>query len=146
MAKPRKVEKKSRRAKTKNSALRPELNLKTRQHLIDYDYVNKLNEEEKAWLNKFTEEYTIARLDSKKLKNNLHNTDALKKDCYDRNNARNRCIMTRVQAQGLLADIAELRDNPVKEDDEVEELLDQSEELNNTDSDGDQNGDESENL
>ena len=54
--------KKGKRARTKNPALRPELNLRTRYELIDYDYVTKLSEEDKAWLNKFTEEYVNANL------------------------------------------------------------------------------------
>ncbi len=86
--------KKSRRGRTKYPALDPGLNLKTRTDLIDYDYVDKLSPEEKKWLNKFTEEYVNASVDPKKLKKNLHNTEKLKKDCYDRNNARNRCILT----------------------------------------------------
>jgi hypothetical protein len=91
---------KSKRARTKYPALKPELNLKSRYELIDYDYVDRLSEIDKAWLNQFTEEYVNASLDSKNLKNNIHNTDALKKDCYRRNNARNRDILTRAKASG----------------------------------------------
>lgn len=91
---------KNKRARTKHPALRPELNLKTRYELIDYDYVDKLTEEEKTWLNKFTEEYVNASLDTKDLNNNFHSTEELKKDCYRRNNARNRDILTRAKAAG----------------------------------------------
>lgn len=52
------------------------------------------------WLNKFNEEYVNDNLDRKNLKNNLHNTKKLKKDCDDRNNARNRCILTKARASG----------------------------------------------
>ena len=74
--------KKNKRQRTKYPALKPELNLRTRYELIDYDYISLLSEEDKKWLNDFTEEYVNASLDSKNLENNLHNTDELKKDCY----------------------------------------------------------------
>lgn len=102
---------KSKRSTTKYPALKPELNLKTRYELIDYDYVNRLSEQEKEWLNKFTEEYTNASLDSKDLHKNLHNTEALKKDCYSRNNARNRDILTRAKASGTHISVDEMRLN-----------------------------------
>lgn len=89
---------KGKRARAKYPALKPELNLKTRYELIDYDYVDKLTEDEKQWLNKFTEEYINASLDSVDLEKNFHNTEDLKKDCYRRNNARNRDILTRAKA------------------------------------------------
>lgn len=96
------TKKKSRRSRSKYPALDPGLNLKTRTDLIDYDYVDKLSKKEKEWLNKFTDEYVNASVDPKNLKKNLHNTEKLKKDCYDRNNARNRCILTQQRAQGKI--------------------------------------------
>lgn len=62
--------------------------------LIDYDYVGKLSEKDKQWLNKFTEEYTNARFKPVPSQN-LHKNKAMRKDCYDRNNARNRDILTK---------------------------------------------------
>jgi len=91
---------KNKRARTKYPALKPELNLKTRYDLIDYDYIDKLDDSEKRWLNKFTEEYTNATLDRVNLSNNLHNTKELKQDCDRRNNARNRDVVTRAKACG----------------------------------------------
>ena len=99
---------KGKRARTKYPALKPELNLKSRYELIDYDYVDKLSEGDKAWLNKFTEEYVNASLDSENLENNFHCTDELKKDCYRRNNARNRDILTRAKASGTYISTDEL--------------------------------------
>jgi hypothetical protein len=99
---------KGKRARTKYPALKPELNLKSRYELIDYDYVDKLSESDKAWLNKFTEEYVNASLDSENLENNFHCTDELKKDCYRRNNARNRDILTRAKASGTFVSTDEL--------------------------------------
>jgi hypothetical protein len=96
--------------------LNPGLNLKTRTDLIDYDYLDKLSPSEKKWLNKFTEEYVNASLDTENLKKNLHNNQELKKDCFDRNNARNRCILTMQRAQNKIEYIEEnkkvLGENP----------------------------------
>lgn len=89
--------KKNRRNNAKYPALRPELNLKTRSDLIDYDYIDQLSEKDKDWLNRFTEEYTHARFDHKGKK-----IQTKRKDSYDRNNARNRDILTRVKAEGRL--------------------------------------------
>ncbi len=88
----------NKREGTKYPALDKGLNLKSRSELIDYDYIDKLSESEKRWLNQFTEEYTNAGI--KKGRRNLHSTKVLKKDCYDRNNARNRCQWTREKATG----------------------------------------------
>lgn len=82
----------------KYSALDPGLNLKSRTELLDYDYLDKLSEKELEWLNKFTEEYVNATLNTKNPRKNLHRTKSLKKDCYDRNNARNRDVLTRQKA------------------------------------------------
>lgn len=58
----------------------------------------------KAYLNKFNEEYVNDKLNRKNLKKNLHNTQELKKDCDDRNNARNRCQLTTNKAAGKMID------------------------------------------
>ena len=100
--------KKNRRSETKHPALKPELNLKSRYELIDYDYIKKLSEEEKDWLNKFTEEYVNASINTEDLSKNLHNTDELKKDCYKRNNARNRDILTKAKISGNHVSIDEM--------------------------------------
>lgn len=108
MAKKRK--KQTRRQASKYPNLDPALNLKTRYELLDFDYIDKLSEKEKAWLDKFAKEYNNADLDRKKLKKNLHNTKALKKDCDDRNNARKRCILTRAKASGQAHYLDELNE------------------------------------
>lgn len=108
------VKKKNKRSREKYPALKPELNLRSRFELIDYDYVDKLNDEEKAWLNKFTNEYTNASLDRKNLKNNFHNTEELKKDCYDRNNARNRDVLTRAKASGNNVYLDDIKEKDIK--------------------------------
>jgi hypothetical protein len=91
--------KKSLRSQTKYPNLDPKLNLRTRQELIYVDYLNKLNDSEKAWLNKFNGEFVNASFDPKP-KKNLHKKKAGRKDCYDRNNSRNRCVLTQQKAQG----------------------------------------------
>lgn len=105
----------SRRSQAKNPGLHPEFNPKSRADLVDYDYLDQLSDKEKEWLNSFTEEYTHANFNHPgKI---LHRTKRLKKDCYDRNNARNRCIWTRAKASGMSAgmDAVEAAEAP-KED------------------------------
>ena len=99
--------KKTKRSMAKYPALDPSLNLKTRTGLIDYDYIDQLSDKDKKWLNKFTEEYVGANIPEEK--RNLHNTDELKKDCYDRNNARNRDVLTRAEAQGKAFDLEKFK-------------------------------------
>lgn len=104
--------KETKRSKSKYPALKPELNLKTRHDLIaDYDYLKKLSSEEKEWLNKFTKEYVNAEINTKQPRKNLHRNKSLKKDCYDRNNARNRCIYTRSKASWNLKFFEEVSEN-----------------------------------
>ena len=91
--------KRTRRGAEKYPALKRDLNLKTRYELIDYDYLDKLNPEELAWLNKFTSEYTNADFRHSKP---LHRTKKKRRECYAANNARNRCIFTRNKACGQL--------------------------------------------
>lgn len=100
MKKVKKPAKINRRNQTKYPALKPELNLKTRKEEISdlHSYMHKLNEKEKAWLNKFAEEYINASFGPKP----LHKTKALRKACYDSNNARNRDILTIAKATGKI--------------------------------------------
>jgi hypothetical protein len=95
-----KTKKKTRRSSQKYPTLNPGYNLKSRAENLECDYVDSLSEKEKEWLNKFNEEYVNGTLDRTNKSNNLHKTKALVKDCYDRNNARNRDILTRVKASG----------------------------------------------
>jgi hypothetical protein len=97
---------KTKRQKAKYPGLKKNLNVKVRQELIDHDYIDKLNDEEKAWLSKFNEEYVSASF--KKTKGgkfspkNLHKTKKLRKDCYDRNNWRNNDVLGVTKANGML--------------------------------------------
>lgn len=93
----------SRRKQTKYPNLNPGLNLKKRTEVIETDYVNgvrnekgemvirPLNEDEKAWLDKFYKEY----INGEKLDDDsLHDKDEHQTDLYLANNARNRDIYT----------------------------------------------------
>lgn len=89
----------TRRSKEKYPALIPHLNLRTRFEEIDYDYVNQLSDEEKEWLNRFTEEYTNA---SFKHKNRIHKKKKDELGAYKRNNDRNNDVLTRAKASGKI--------------------------------------------
>jgi hypothetical protein len=96
------MKKKTKRSTVKYPALHPELNPRTRYELLDYDYLGKLSEEETKWLNDFTEEYVHANFNHPGKRK--HRSKKGRKDCYDRNNARNRCIWSRAKAAGLTVD------------------------------------------
>ena len=139
--------KKNRRNSTKYPGLKPELALRTRYNLIDHDYIDILPDKKvkhcsnpkgdcktcnnpktaminpKEWLNDFNEEYVSDKLDRENLKNNLHNTESLKKDCDDRNNARNRCILTQQNAAGRMVDFEKIKKKDFKVKSPEEELL-----------------------
>jgi hypothetical protein len=102
----------NKRTKTKYPGLNKKVNTKVRQELIDYDYLNKLSPEEKEWLNKFSEEYNSASFKKSKKGNystkNLHRTKKLRKECYDRNNSRNRDIFSITKANDMLKEADKL--------------------------------------
>jgi hypothetical protein len=116
-----KRKKQSRRSKEDYPELDPKYSLKTRADLVDQDYVNKLSKKEREWLNKFNKEYVSASLDNDSPKKNLHRSKRLRKDCYDRNNSRNRCVLTREKAQNALIDFDGLLEE--KSHDSYEDLL-----------------------
>ena len=92
------AKKQNRRSKEQYPALKQNLNLKTRYELVDYDYIDQLSEKEKDWLNRFTEEYTHAKYDHEGPK--IQKKKKYELESYDRNNARNRCILTLAKAMG----------------------------------------------
>lgn len=115
----KKKKRKTRRESIKNPDLDKKYNLKTRQDLLDYDYLDKLDKKTLAWLNKFNKEYVVASLDVKNPKKNLHKTKKLIKDCFDKNNSRNRDVLTRAKASNQLTDyelLAEETNNTNYED------------------------------
>lgn len=96
-----------------------------------------MSEKEKDWLNKFTDEYVNANLDRKNLRKNLHKNKKLKKDCDDRNNSRNRCILTQVKAQGKVIDLYSLTDElaAFNEDDMIKDIDESVSEFQDSDDD-----------
>lgn len=109
----------SNRTKKKWPNLDPQFNLKTRQEALDFDYVHKLSDEEKDYLNKFAGEFINASFEKeppkkkgkrRKLKN-LHKTEKLRKSCYDSNNARNRDIISRAKASGQFCYLEDIINN-----------------------------------
>jgi len=103
--------KKNRRNANKFAAVKPELNLRIRREEIEdvAEYFNTLPQEAKVWMNKFMEEYVVDKLDRDDLSKNLHNTKELKKSCDARNNARNKDILSRDKANGLINYIEDMR-------------------------------------
>lgn len=96
--------KKSGRAGMKYPALNAKLNLKTRYEEIEdlQSYAGKLNDEEKEWLNAFAQEEICANFNHRGPKLNDQSDPAVRSRIYNRNNERNRCIMTREKAQGCM--------------------------------------------
>lgn len=88
-----------------NPYLQPGYNLKSRTKLLDYDYIDKLNPRQKKYLNKFNAEYIGAGKELNPEYRPLHKTKAMRKDCYDRNNARNRDILTQQESMGTIQDL-----------------------------------------
>lgn len=92
--------KRNRRSAQKYPALDPAFNLKTRQDQLEIDYVDQLSESEKDWLNRFNEEDVNANFNHPgKL---VQKGKKRRKASYDRNNARNRDILTTKKAMGQL--------------------------------------------
>lgn len=91
--------------------LKKSKNLKLRQDYMDVHFINgvksitgkgqgirPLTPEEKDWYNSFYGEYYNASVNHKSYGDQLHDNGDLVKDCYDRNNARNRCLLNKGKA------------------------------------------------
>lgn len=92
------MKKGKKRERVKYPGLVKGVNSKARHEYMDFDYLGKLNSEEKQWLSNFMEEYMSGNF--KHQGDTLHKTKEQKKACYDRNNARNRCMLTKAKATG----------------------------------------------
>jgi hypothetical protein len=108
--KPRK--KQTRRSKNPYRALDPNLNLRSRWEEISdlASYAHKLNPKEKEWLNKFSSEYICAEFGEKP----IHKTKKQRKQIYDKNNARNRCVLTKSHAYGNTLSLSDVNIDKVK--------------------------------
>ena len=128
--------KQTRRSREKYPALKRELNLKSRSEEIDFDYLHKLNDEEKEWLNKFSSEWINASFEKEEPKKkgkrrkfkNLHKTDKQKKSCYNRNNARNRCIVTKAKASGKFHYIEDVISSEEEMNERLQDLFERRDE------------------
>lgn len=116
--------KKTKRSRTKYPNLYPELNLKTRfEEISDINsYIGKLNDEEKAWMNKFVGESINASF-SKDNSENLHKKKSQRLQAYSRNNARNRDILTKAKAMGDAVYLEDLKIKDVKSKVSTEDTL-----------------------
>lgn len=103
MAGEKKKKKSSRRSNTTRPGLKRELNPKSRWELLDFDYIGKLSEKEKDFLNKFAEEYIHGSFEHNR--KDLHKTKKSKRECYNRNNARNRDLYTISRTNGWIANV-----------------------------------------
>lgn len=101
--KPKKNKKPTRRSKVEFPALDPRYMPKVRQEYLDMDYINKLSNEEKKFLNKFIEEELNASF-KKSNRSNLTKDPKKRKEIYNRNNARNRCLYGISKANNRLND------------------------------------------
>jgi hypothetical protein len=94
----KKQRKKVKRNKQKYPNLNPRVNHRVKQELIaDIDYLNKLNDEEKEWLNKFLGEELSGNFKNDGTDFNTSKED--RKRIYDATNARNRCQFTLIKAK-----------------------------------------------
>jgi hypothetical protein len=98
---------------------------------LDYDYLHKLSESELEWLNKFTEEYVHANLNTKEPKKNLHKTKKLRIDCYNRNNSRNRDVLTRGKVSNKLDGIDSAQGIGYNDESKIHTVIDVNIELKN---------------
>ncbi len=78
----------------------------TRSELYEQDYIKKLSKKDLDFLKKFNKEYINATFDKNDEGNyseeNLHKTHNNRKDIYNLNNRRNRCVYNKAKAKNLL--------------------------------------------
>lgn len=136
----RKPRKNTARSKTKCPGLYPKFHPKNRWEYLDQDYLDKLSPEEKEFLSKFNDEFYGASLEKasepKKWRKDLHKTKRLRKDCRDRNNARNRDVLSLQKVKGNLdpLDNTSIQKPTVLDnhEDVIVELIDLKQKVENT--------------
>jgi hypothetical protein len=106
--KTKRTQSKGKREKVKYPSMKQQFNPRTRSELLnDIDYFNKLNDKEKDWMARFMAEFVGADFNhGGKI---LHKTKKLQKDCYSRNNSRNRDIMSIAKVTGKLDYLEEIK-------------------------------------
>jgi hypothetical protein len=71
--------------------------------MVDYDYRDQLSDEEKDWLDKFTDEYYC---NGHTKKDSLHE-ESHKKELFDKTNAENRDLFGVSSCSGLITEMSE---------------------------------------
>jgi hypothetical protein len=96
--------KKRNRRSVKYPALDPHLNLRTRYEEIEdlASYANTLSDADKEWLNSFASEEICASFNHSGPKLNDQSDPKSRSRIYNRNNERNRCIMSREKAMNSM--------------------------------------------
>lgn len=123
---PKKRRKVNRRTKSKYPGLDTNLNPRIRWEYMDQDYISKLSPKEKDWLNRFNEEFNGAKFDHDGTV--LHKSAKKKRECYNKNNARNRCVYSLAKARGTLDNMEVTKMEAIKSDEnevnnDVEDIL-----------------------
>lgn len=92
------MKKSSRRNKIKNPNLKKQYNTKIRQLYMDQDYLDdpRLTPEDLAWYDKFLKE--TLNTNFKNTRSDFHKTKKAKRQLYNENNARNRCLFNNQRA------------------------------------------------
>lgn len=116
---------KSNKAKIRKNAKYPALdktyNLRIRKDLFDQDYIEKLNEKEKDFLNRFNAEWINSDLRHKGKK--FHKTKKERSLIYGMNNARNRDSYALTNSVGLLKDASYMPEQTISNPEEIENAI-----------------------
>lgn len=99
--------KKTKRDRYKYPGLMKDATSRIRREYLDQDYINKLSHEEKEWLSNFNEEWLGAKFNHQG--EVLHKDKKEKREIYNRNNARNRCILSVAKARNQLVESEDLK-------------------------------------
>lgn len=105
------LKKNTRRSSKKYPYLNRNENLLIRQSYMDMDYIDKLNDKEKAFMNQFLKEELNANIGSKeKPTGKFNKTQKDRKRVFRNNNARNRCLYGR---KSITTELDHIGDNPI---------------------------------
>lgn len=118
--------------------LKKELHPKSRWEYLDQDYAKELTDEEKKFLSDFNEEYYGGNFQHSGKK--LHKGVKAKRECYTRNNARNRDMYTFSHVRGWVVPLFDNSDavdnaqagNPQDAENNLVDLLDMKNSAENT--------------
>lgn len=108
--------------KKKYSGLDPKLFSKIRQEFHDLDYIDKLTEKEKAYLNAFMTEWLGANMNHEGKK--LHKKVSEKRAIWRQNNKRNWDIYSIGRATGRLSDIEDISEKSYNPENDLIDMID----------------------